>query len=1105
MSGKANQPVEVTTYILAIDLKLTYFFKQETVAIPSDKRDGTYPFLIINDLAQEDRFRQLPFVEGEPHSRFYAGTPLTSESDINLGCLFVLDPQPRQGLTDIEKDALGTVAAMVMDYLQVSRQAAEGRRALRLSQGLRLFVQGNSSFANKVHSSRSNSSDSSTSSQGPPSLRTSRSMSSQSSGLELRLAQAEITEERSLSPVSNEELDMEIFAQATTSLPDLRQDDHSSVSSSSNEWLFRRAANLLRQSLDLDGAGGVVFLKTSDDSPHDVTDSQCNPGDSSNPAPVLSVSTRGDPFSFQASSAVCPAVNLDNEFLNQLTRRYPKGRLWSFHGDGTLSTSDDDESIGPSRKQKSKYKASETSKLNTYFPGACQVMFVPLWNANKSQWFAGCFCWTPQPTRVFSRAIDLGSIFGFASSIMTEYSRVESVIADRHKGDFISSISHELRSPLHGVLAATELFGDTRLNDFQESLIETINACGRTLLDTMNQVLDFSKIMSLQRQQRRSKRIKYPLKPKTTESNLPRMDPSVLTDVATLTEDVVDSVCLGHSHMKRSTTATIHPTIVLPTSHSKPAEEDSQVGPNSELEVVVDISNNDWLYKVQPGSLRRLIMNLLGNALKYTERGLVSVCIEATQKSKGRSRRQGPEDMVTLTISDTGRGISSEYLHTRLYTPFSQEDTLSVGAGLGLSIVRGIVNTLNGTINIQSRVGEGTTVKVSFPLERPAAEENPPSTLHTESPERKTLMASSHLRHVKLTGKRVAIWGIDSSDLVKHQFWSSIARYVTDWYGLQLVSWSANEHIDVLFAGESDLSAETLQGFPIALPSLLVFCSDSGASGDPTMKWSHLASSLVVLRRPCGPERLARGILSCLDSKPAFPALYPGTHGHKSMVSERSGREDPSPESTLSLSGHLDPPAATPLDPTLSSDNRGMSSAERDHLPYPDTESPGSSIPGNTASKTCVASSNPSSPGSPVFSVASSRHSGPRVLLVDDNHINIRLMMAFLKKHKIAVLDTAGNGRAAVDCVERSSQGYNLILMDISMPIMDGFEATRAIRAIEKERDGCVPAKIIAFTGLSSLGAESKAMDSGVDLFLTKPVSFKAVSRLIDECESKST
>jgi CheY-like chemotaxis protein len=123
--------------------------------------------------------------------------------------------------------------------------------------------------------------------------------------------------------------------------------------------------------------------------------------------------------------------------------------------------------------------------------------------------------------------------------------------------------------------------------------------------------------------------------------------------------------------------------------------------------------------------------------------------------------------------------------------------------------------------------------------------------------------------------------------------------------------------------------------------------------------------------------------------------------------------------------------------------------------------------------------------------------------VVDDNNINLHLMMTFMSKRKVVVLDKAEDGRAAVDAVENMQQGYDLIFMDMSMPVMDGFEATRAIRAIEKERDDSTAATIIALTGLSSTRDEFRALDSGVDLFLMKPVSFREVSRLIDEWEAK--
>jgi CheY-like chemotaxis protein len=172
----------------------------------------------------------------------------------------------------------------------------------------------------------------------------------------------------------------------------------------------------------------------------------------------------------------------------------------------------------------------------------------------------------------------------------------------------------------------------------------------------------------------------------------------------------------------------------------------------------------------------------------------------------------------------------------------------------------------------------------------------------------------------------------------------------------------------------------------------------------------------------------------------------------------------------------------------------------------PDTELSDSAISRKTTLNNPAPSTAASSSNSPALvDDSSGNQSRPRVLLVDDNEINIRLLLTFLKRQKVMLVDTAEDGRAAVDSVERNLQGYDLIFMDISMPIMDGIEATRAIRSLEKERDGCVPAKIIAFTGLSSLRDETNALDAGVDLFLTKPVSLKEVSRLVNEWETISS
>ncbi|KAA8572271.1 hypothetical protein EYC84_002897 [Monilinia fructicola] len=120
--------------------------------------------------------------------------------------------------------------------------------------------------------------------------------------------------------------------------------------------------------------------------------------------------------------------------------------------------------------------------LANHFPGVRQLLFVPLWDAGRSRWLSACCVWSTEPTRVLSKQNELSFLSAFGNSVMAECSRISTEVADQKKSDFIGSISHELRSPLHA-----------------QELVETIDSCGRTLLDTINHILDFSKISSLER------------------------------------------------------------------------------------------------------------------------------------------------------------------------------------------------------------------------------------------------------------------------------------------------------------------------------------------------------------------------------------------------------------------------------------------------------------------------------------------------------------------------------------------------------------------------------------------------------------------------------
>ncbi|KAJ5530612.1 hypothetical protein N7527_004005 [Penicillium freii] len=1107
----------------ASDTCKTWSVCKDTVSLPpNDRENADYQFLVVNDMTENERYKHLSFVEKDPNFRFFAGTPLTTDNNINLGCLFVLDTKPRDGLTPLEKDTLGSISMLVMEYLSICRQACEGRRAARLSRGLSFFVEGSSSFVDSIDQSRTGSVGAPSTT--PPSSYNRLSASAGSRGNSSENAsqapsnsppndRSLSTDARSFSSVpSDSKLDYDSKMSSGSKLDSGSMVESGTVESSLPEWLtsssrnrlppddsqgnswcFRRAANLLRESLDLNGDSGVIFLEANN-SPLMDADMGSDYSDTGGPASVLSASTNEEPFAPQAGSrATCAAANLDRSFLQLLLRRYPKGKLWSFHRDGIISTSDDDDqqpqdkaplstsapsrsppsAAQPSKPLRKRRKAAENLVLNQYFPNAAQIMFVPLWNSVSSQWFGGCFCWSTIETQVFTTSVELSSVLGFSSSIMAEYSRVESLIADRQKGDFIGSISHELRSPLHGILAAAEFLNSTPLNEFQCSLLETVNSCGRTLLDTMNQVLDFSKVVSLERTWRSMKRKKESqLDFRGSDKLANHLDTLVATDVAILAEEVVEGICIGHMYGQSSIASADLPVLM-------PHQTKSQ-NQRSNVEVVIDVSFRDWVYRTQPGALRRIIMNLFGNAMKYTESGRVTLSLAASSQSEGRSRRQGLEDLVTLTVTDTGKGISEEFLRGKLYTPFAQEDPLAVGTGLGLSIVRSLVKALNGFIRIRSRPGEGTAVHVSLPLQRPVGTVSPAIEPSGQLIQQKETLAQTLLLRERYSGKRASIWSAGPTDVTTDSNWSEITRYLSDWYGMEIVAWKPDTHIDLVLMHETDLPNFRTIAPSATLHALLVLCHKSVDYTGAKSEWLPLASSVDIIRRPCGPHKLARSVMRCL------------THGQSRSATPDSALQP------LSLPLRPSSLPSTPASPRVS---------HADALSAPDPDCPG--IRPMTISPlqqppqiTKLPEDISEGPlPEPLLEPPSKPQRLARVLVVDDNRINLNLMMTFLKKRQLTELDPAENGKLAVEAVERMQGGYDIIFMDMSMPVMNGFEATRAIRSLERDTDGRKPAVIIALTGLSSSRDESDAMASGVDLFLTKPVSFREVARLLDEWE----
>jgi signal transduction histidine kinase len=170
----------------------------------------------------------------------------------------------------------------------------------------------------------------------------------------------------------------------------------------------------------------------------------------------------------------------------------------------------------------------------------------------------------------------------------------------------------------------------------------------------------------------------------------------VFQNVTAKTFDMVSDVRDKSSETKRNSTT----SLAIQSQNGQP-----------EVSVILDIDKENYHFTTQPGAFRRIIMNLLGNALKYTSHGYVKVKLETSELDDLHTPGGGdstPRAMITLTVTDTGKGISSEFLRSKLFTPFAQENTLSSGTGLGLSIVRSIINLLEGDITIDSEIGRGT-------------------------------------------------------------------------------------------------------------------------------------------------------------------------------------------------------------------------------------------------------------------------------------------------------------------------------------------------------------------------------------------------------------
>lgn len=302
-----------------------------------------------------------------------------------------------------------------------------------------------------------------------------------------------------------------------------------------------------------------------------------------------------------------PFIPLAHEELAKLIKRHPRGKLFQLDLDGMTgsSSSSDDVIYDMPRSTKLTPSKSEAFLLSKHFPGARQLIFLPLWDATASR-FSTMVAYTTSEFRSFASNPDFLYCIAFSSCIMTEITRLATLAADQQKSDFIGSVSHELRSPLHGILASCEFLTDTVTTTFQRSLIDTADSCARTLLDTINMVLDYSKINAFERNARKVRRKRGEREANFAVPGGPQLNIFGDVDLAGITEEVVEGVATGQV-FKDSLTSVDAVDLTDDTSRQGFASR-------KDVEIILDIapraSPKDWVFITQPGAFRRIIMNL---------------------------------------------------------------------------------------------------------------------------------------------------------------------------------------------------------------------------------------------------------------------------------------------------------------------------------------------------------------------------------------------------------------------------------------------------------------------------------------------------------------
>lgn len=515
---------------------------------------------------------------------------------------------------------------------------------------------------------------------------------------------------------------------------------------------------------------------------------------------------------------------------------------------------------------------------------------------------------------------------------------------DRAKGQFLATMSHEVRTPLNGIVGFTSLLLDTPLSAEQREFVQTIRVSTEALIQLTGDILDFARIDS--------GKVKLDLAP---------------VDPRECIEDALD----------------LHATRAV----EKGIELLHRVDPAVPAAISAD-----------GGRLRQVLVNLIGNAVKFTERGEVEVTVAPVQPPTAAAA----EPLLVFTVRDTGIGIPEEH-HSRLFRAFSQLDESTTrrygGAGLGLAICRNLVGLMGGTICVSSQPGQGSTF--SFTIRVTGAQPAPPLP--------------------DLQGAKLAVIAAPGG------LRDELAALLRTWRG----------EVTTLVPG----APAPAGGWPMVVMDIsMERARRFGAVPPPAPDWDpDRAIGLVPISTSSELRNALRRHFRLLVNKPVH---YSGLFAHLVTLQARPAAG-----------------SAAPLPP-----------------PRP----------------------------APTLSAPGERNYGFRVLVVEDNVVNQRLIKRVLEN--LGCRPTlVGNGREGVDTLAARPADFDLMLLDMHMPVMDGLGALQAIRA-GQAGDAARDIWIIALSADAREQQRAQAMAAGLNDYLTKPLDFgelEAVFRRFQEARER--